>query len=191
MAQAETDRVQKGLNNWWIFNLLGLLLIALGIWAFRHPEATFLTLVTLFSMMIILSGIGRAIFSIVNKSSLESWGWQLASGFLDILIGLLLITYPGITFIILCIILGLWISFRGTYMISFALELRKYNLLEWKYVIGGGVFVLICGLLILFNPALGLLTAVFWIGMSLILAGIVNILISMGLRKIKRQLKNT
>ncbi len=61
--------------NWWIFALTGLLLIGLGLWAFRNPGEAFLGLTIYFAAIILFNGVGGLIFAITTAPT-----WPAGAG---------------------------------------------------------------------------------------------------------------
>ena len=46
---------------------------------------------------LLLTGIALIIAAIADRNDIENWGWRLAEGILDALIGIILLANPGIT----------------------------------------------------------------------------------------------
>lgn len=86
--------VQKTAKNWWLSLILGVLFIFLGIWVLRTPLTSYISLSILFSISIFLSGLFGIIFSISNRTQIDGWGWHLAGGIFDLIVGVLLILHP-------------------------------------------------------------------------------------------------
>ncbi len=87
--------VKQTVKNWWLFAILGILLIIGGIYVITVPVESYVTLSIFFSVMIFVNGIFDVVFSISNSKIINGWGWYLAGGILEILLGIVLMNYPG------------------------------------------------------------------------------------------------
>ena len=87
--------VKRTVKNWWLFVVLGIFFIIGGIWVMTTPLETYITLAIIFSVMIFVNGIFDVVFSISNSKIINGWGWYLAGGILEILLGIVLMNYPG------------------------------------------------------------------------------------------------
>jgi uncharacterized membrane protein HdeD (DUF308 family) len=164
--------------------LFGLFFIAIGIWVFRTPLASYLTLAMLFSISFIVSGLSEIVFSISNKDELENWGWTLTSGILTLLMGGLLIMNPGVSVVTLPFYVGFVILFRSIGAISFSLDLKSYGVLDWGYLMGIGLLGVLFAFILLWNPLFGGMSVVIWTGLAFIIAGVYSCYFSLKLKKL-------
>ena len=81
-------------KNWWMSLLLGLLYIAVALCLLFAPVSSYVALSVIFSISILVSGILEIFFAVGNKKIINSWGWYLAGGIIDLLIGIYLVFYP-------------------------------------------------------------------------------------------------
>ena len=75
-------------KNWWMSLLLGLLYIAVALCLLFAPVSSYVALSVIFSISILVSGILEIFFAVGNKKIINSWGWYLAGGIIDLLIGI-------------------------------------------------------------------------------------------------------
>ncbi|MDX1314588.1 MAG: DUF308 domain-containing protein, partial [Eudoraea sp.] len=85
------QNVEKIIKYWWVGLILGVLFIFLGIWVFKTPIESFVALSVFFALTYLISGVGRIFFSLSNRKEMEGWGWLLAGGLLEALLGLALL----------------------------------------------------------------------------------------------------
>ena len=71
---------------WWLMLIIGILSIACGIWVFRNPVESYFALAVYFSIMFIMYGIGEIVNAFAGRH-FRNWGWGLAIGILDLIIG--------------------------------------------------------------------------------------------------------
>lgn len=165
--------------------MAGILLIGLGVWVISSPLESYISLSLAFAIIIFGTGIFEIIFSIRNHKSIERWGWILAGGIFDVLIGAYLLYYPAITMGVLPLIVGFWIAFRGVMAIGNAFEIRSYGFTDWGWLLFTGIIITLIGLIILVNPAWGVINIIIWTGLAFIFAGTFRIYISLKFRKLK------
>ncbi|WP_448104498.1 HdeD family acid-resistance protein [Pedobacter panaciterrae] len=171
---------------WWLMSLAGALLIGLGLWVLASPVASYLSLSILFAIGMVLTGIFEVLFSTTNAASLKGWGWILAGGMIDFLLGIYLLSYPLMTMIIMPMIIGIWMLFRGFMAIGSSIELKDSGMLDWGWMLATGILIVVCALMILGNPLFGIINIVIWTAISLIVGGIFRIYLSFKLRKLQK-----
>ncbi len=177
-------RIKNAIKYWYFPLLLGLLFIGIGIWVFKTPLESYLTLAKLFSISFILYGLGEIIFSISNKDELENWGWMLSSGIFTLLVGILLVMNPAISVITLPFYVGFVILFRSIGAISFSLDLKSYGVLDWGNLMAIGILGVLFAFILIWNPLFGGLSVVVWTALAFIIAGVYSIYFSFKLKKL-------
>jgi uncharacterized membrane protein HdeD (DUF308 family) len=131
---------------------------------------------------LLLTGIVISIMALAGKKEMDNWGWKLAEGLLDILFGFILIANPEITAVIIPFLIGFWAIFYGILFIAGAFSTEKFN---WALLIGG-VLTVIFGNIILFNPIIFGITISIWIGITLLVTGIANIVLAFDIKSLKK-----
>lgn len=76
---------------WWALIVVGLLMISCGLWLWSQPTLGYEVLSMLLGWMLILFGVVQLIVSNNVKRKVRGWGWWLAGGVIDILIGFILV----------------------------------------------------------------------------------------------------
>jgi uncharacterized membrane protein HdeD (DUF308 family) len=76
------------------------------------------TLVIVISVFWILGGLVQAIGSIVDRG--PGWGWLLFSGLVSVAAGLLVITWPEATLLVVAVTAGIWMIVLGVVRIAAA-----------------------------------------------------------------------
>jgi uncharacterized membrane protein HdeD (DUF308 family) len=186
MTQVPLKSIRDSINYWWLFLLTGILLLIVGLWVFASPAASYLSLSFIFSMGILFTGIFEIAFALSNRKTMHSWGWTLASGVLDLVIGFYLLSYPGITMTVLPFILGFWLLFRGFSAVGSAFDMKSMGDKNWGWSLFLGVAIVFFGVMVLAIPAFGVVNIIIWTGSAFVLAGIFRIYLALKLRKIKR-----
>ena len=177
--------IKEAVKYWWLLLLTGLILVAVGIWVFASPATAYLSLSILFGASILTVGFLETVFAISAHKSLEGWGWTLASGLLDIVIGSYLLLYPAVTMAILPFVLGFWLLFRGFSAIGFSFDMKSYGDLNWGWFLLFAIGIIFLAVMILAVPAFGVANMIAWTGLSFIFAGVFRIILAFRLKKWK------
>lgn len=177
------------IKNWWWFIIKGLLLIITGIAIFSRPLEGYVGLSVLFSMVILGSGFAQIFFAYSNRDALKGWGWTLASGILDLVIGIFLLTYPLVTMATLPYILGFWLIFRSVYLIGASFDLKSLGVPDWGWLLFGGIVSTVLGWLVLYYPGAGVVSIIYVSGSAFLVAGIFNLYLSAKLKSVNKAFK--
>ncbi|GGZ74835.1 HdeD family acid-resistance protein [Algibacter mikhailovii] len=173
------------IKHWWLFLLSGILLILGSVYVFSAPQESYLSLAWVFSILVFANGISNVIFSIANRKELKGWGWYLTGGIFEILIGIILLSYPAISIILLPVFIGFWLLFRGINIIGNAFELKNIGVLDWGWFLLFGVTLAVVASSMILLPIIGHITVIILTAFGLFILGIANIILSFKLKKVK------
>jgi len=182
--------VKDTIKHWYLPLILGILFIIVGVWAIITPASTYLSLAILFSVTFFVAGILEIIYSISYRKQLDGWGWSLASGILNFIVGLLLIVYPQISIITLPLFVGFVVLYHSIMAIAWSIELKNYKVSDWGWLLFTGILGAIFSFILMWNPFFAGLTVAVFTGMALITIGIFHIHFSIELKKLKKTFKN-
>jgi uncharacterized membrane protein HdeD (DUF308 family) len=185
------ESIKDTIKHWYLPLILGILFIIVGILAIKTPEATYLSLAILFSLTFLFVGILEIVFSISHRKQLDGWGWSLASGILSSIIGVLLIIYPQVSIITLPLFVGFVVLFHSIMSIAWSIELKKYKVSNWGWLLFAGILGVIFSFLLMLNPVFAGLTVAILTGIALITIGIFHIQFSIELKKLKKTFNNS
>lgn len=159
--------------------------IAFGLYVFTVPVETYESLVLLFSLSFLISGILDIWFSVENRDELEGWGWYLASGIFSLLIGILLFAKPLAAAAVLPIFVGFVLLFRSFQVLGFAFELKNYGVMNWGNLAILSVLGIVFSIALLANPIFTGISLVVFTALTFIFVGISAIVLSFQLKKLK------
>ena len=171
-------------ENWWLLLMRGLIAVAFGILAIVWPGLTLLSLTYLFAIYAFMDGIfalGAAIFG--HSGVMQRW-WLALVGVIGILSGLVAFAMPGITALLLLMLIASWAIVIGLFEIVGAIQLRKEIEGEWWLIIGG-LLSIACGMILFARPGSGALAFIWVIGFYAIFAGGSLIGLAFRLKKLK------
>ena len=177
--------VKDTIKHWYLLLILGIIFIFIGIWALLTPAATYLSLALLFSAAFFVTGILEIISSITYREQLNGWGWSLAAGILNSILGLILILKPEISVIALQLFVGFVVLYRSMMGIAWSIELKKLKMSDWGWLLFISILGVIFSFILLWNPLFAGLTVTVFTGITLIIIGTFHIYLSFVLKKLK------
>lgn len=153
--------------------LAGILCIALGIAVFVFPLQSYVTLSILAGILMLLVGAAQLIIASTSGNYLAMRGYMLVGGVIDLILGLLLCVYPGVTMALLPVMLGIWMMYHSFMMIAFGGDLETFRVKGSGWTILGGVLLLALSFVVLVNPfSAGIAAVIVLSGVGLIVFGI-------------------
>lgn len=171
---------------WWLPLVIGIALIAFGIFTFTQPEGTYKSLAKIFSIGIVFLGVAEIYFAIANRESLQGWGWYLTGGIIFLLMGGALLVNPQVSEIVLPIFFAFMILFRSIQGLGISFELKSYGILDWGNLAIFSVLGILFSFVLLINPLFDAAFLVVLTGLAFIFAGIIGVVIAIYLHKVKR-----
>jgi uncharacterized membrane protein HdeD (DUF308 family) len=168
-------------SSWWAMALRGLAAILFGILAFVWPRMTLTVLVFLWGAYALLDGVVAIAAGIKSHGEFKRWWVLLVEGILSVLAGVVAFIMPGITALVLLILIGAWAIVTGVFEIAAAIQMRKYITGEWMLALAGVASILF-GVALLINPAVGALAVVWLIGAYSILFGVLMVALGFKLK---------
>ena len=182
-----TKGAARAIKHWWLLAVAGILCIVLGVVVFAFPLQSYVTLAILFGVLLLVVGAAKLISASTSANFFMMRGYVIVSGVLDLLIGIFLCVYPGVTLVALPIMMGFWMMYNSFVLIGFSGDFDTFGIPGSGWVIGGGILLLILSILVLVNPfGAGIATVVVLAGIGLIVFGILLISLSMKLKEIHR-----
>ena len=174
-------------SRWWLFLIRGIAAIIFGVLAFGYPGLTLVVLVTVFGIYAIVVG-AFAIWTAIAGGMDSRHRWMLAlEGLLGIVFGLVVWNYPLMSTVAFVYFFAAWVILTGIAQILFGIEMRDVIKDEWLYILSGVVSI-VFGILVLRNPGAGALAAAWIIGFYAVLAGVLQIGLSLRLRGMHQKL---
>lgn len=180
------DELGRPIKNWWMSLILGLLYVGVALCLMFSPVGSYIALSIVFSISMLVSGLLEISFAIGNKKHVSSWGWYLAGGIIDLILGLYLVVYPMVSMEVIPFIIAFWLMFRGFSATGYAMDLRRYGTREWWWYMAFGVLAILCALLILWQPAVGALYAVYMISFTFLIIGLFRVMLSFELKTLHK-----
>lgn len=184
------DRLDFQVKNAWTSLLLGILYVIAALFLLMAPLSSYVALSAIFSISILISGILEILFALSNKGNVSSWGWYLAGGIIDLIIGIYLVIYPLVSMEIIPFIVAFWLMFRGFTLCGYSTDLKRYGTRDWGWYLAIGILTILCSVIILWQPGFGAIYLLYMLAFGFLMLGLFRIVFSFELRRLhKRQLK--
>jgi uncharacterized membrane protein HdeD (DUF308 family) len=178
--------MKENFKYWWLVLIKGIILIVLALFVFRHPVGALVGLTLYIGITLLFTGIFLIIAALSLRKSEEDWGWRLAEGILDVLFAFILLSNPGVTAAVFPFVVGFWVIFSGILIFVGSFKAKREGAENWWMGLIGGILTVILGYLITSNLVVGAIAITFWIGLGLLIFGILNISLSLRMRKISK-----
>jgi len=138
-------------KNWWVIMINGLLAILFGALALFATETLMLSISIYFGLLILIGGVLLLFGAWDQQRKKKNFSLMLTEGLISVLLGILIMIFPGETLKIFYIFIGIWALLLGLFKIYLAIVLRK--MVEFRYLmILGGMLLFGIGLLLLLDP---------------------------------------
>lgn len=158
-------------NHWWVLTVRGIAAILFGLAAVFWPGLTLVTLVYLFSALILVYGIVDIVEGLLNVGR-EGIGWilTLVLGFLQVGVGVYLLRHTTLAFATLVLLIGLILVVRGVFEVVMAFFGDESATGRMLLIIGGVVSGL-AGIVVLRQPAAAGVAFVWVLGVFALITG--------------------
>lgn len=179
--------IKNSVKYWYLVLVVGIISIGVGLWVMIFPRESITVTALVFVLTFLITGLFETIFAIANRNAMTNWGWELALGILNLIIGVLLLLNPAISVLTLAFYVGFVILFHSLAAIIIAFDLKRYLILQWGNLLAMGIIGFILAVLLLVNPSLTTMVVVIFLGLALIIGGTMSIYFSLKLKKIKER----
>jgi uncharacterized membrane protein HdeD (DUF308 family) len=168
--------MQHLINNFrTMFVFRGIAAILFGVLTLVWPGLSLAVLVLLFGIFAVISGVS-AIAAALRSREEQHWGVLLFEGILGVLAGAVALAWPGITALAFLFLIAGWALLTGILELvaplSFPMSFGR-SLLS----VISGIVSIVFGILIAAQPAAGLLTVAWLIGVYAIIVGIMHLVV--------------
>ena len=159
--------------------------MAAGIAVFAFPLESYVTISILFGVIMLVTGAAKLIAASTSSNFFMMRGYVVVGGVLDLLLGLFLCIYPGVTLVFLPIMMGLWMLYNSFIMLGFSGDFDTFGIPGSGWMTGGAILLLVLSILVLVNPlGAGIATVIVLAGTGLIVLGVLLCALSMKLKDV-------
>lgn len=180
-------RAGRMIRHWWLMLLVGILVIIAGILVFVFPAQSYFALGVLFGILMLLSGAAQLVIAGTSGNYLVMRSYVVIGGVVDLLLGLFLCIYPGVTMVVLPVFLGIWMLYHSFIIIAFGGDMDTFRIPDGGLVVIGGILLLLLSIMVLINPlGTGVETVLLLTGIGIIIFGALLCVLSMKMRDMHR-----
>ncbi len=108
----------------WFMAILGILSVIVGILFLRHTDETLTTLAFLIGLFWVVGGLIEFFTAYSDRTSEARW-FRVMMGLLAVAAGILTLVWPGITLVVLAVVIGVWLALYGILEIVLSFQLRR------------------------------------------------------------------
>lgn len=156
----------------WISILESLIFAILGIVLICKPTETMKAITWILGTIFIVIGVYKIINYFISKGSNDFYNFELIYGLTAIVIGIVTIAYMNIIGSVFKIIIGVWIIYTSFVRINTAIQIKKIGSNIWIWSLVLAIIMLICGLYIVINPEIIIVS----IGTIMIIYSVIDII---------------
>lgn len=172
-------------SSWWALLLRGIAAVLFGVLAFVWPGITLTVLVLLWGAYAFVDGAFAIAAGIRSHGENRRWWVLLLEGILGVAAGIVAFAVPGITALVLLMLIAAWAIVTGVFEIVAAIQMRKYIKGEWLLILAGIASILF-GVLLFINPSAGALAVIWLIAAYALVFGAILIALSLRLHGMVR-----
>lgn len=174
MANPFKNSIENIYNRMIIYSLItAILSIVVGLVLIFLPTVSNKIVGIIVGIIILIFGI-NSVYKYFHRDGAKIYSLNLVFGILYSILGVVIILYPYsvIDFVTVC--LGLFIIINGATKINYGIWLKRGNEDSWLITLVTGIFLVILGIMVVFNP-FSALTLTQLSGAFLMIVGILNL----------------
>jgi len=179
--------MEKMASHWWVLLIRGIAALIFGLMTIAWPGVSLAILIVFFGAYSLVDGI-FATGAAFSKSGGVRWGFLL-EGIVGILIGLITFFLPGMTAVMLLVMIAVWAILTGILEIVAGFSLKQSIANEWLLVLGG-ILSIIFGGFLLMRPFAGAVAVALIIGVYAVVFGAVLVGLAFELKGLQHGIKH-
>lgn len=172
-----TDAVREVARVWWVVLVVGLVFTGFGVVMLFDVAAGATTIAIIVGAFLIFDGLVEMISGGRRGGSRV---WAVVLGILLVIGGIVVVAWPGVTFLVIAVIWGITLLVGGIARVVSAAMLRGYG---WGWLVVLGIIETIVGIVMLAWPDVTAYVILLLIGIYSIVAGILQIVLAFELRR--------
>ena len=163
--------------------ILGVLLVALGIWCMLTPVKTYSALAWLIGLAMIVDGVSSiAVWFQLRQQDMDNV-WTLVAAIISVILGIILTISLAAQIVVdflIVVLAAIWLIAMGAMRIAAGMRLRAIHVKggvedigkRWWLAVVMGVLVMLVGILSLFDPIVLMLGIGMFMGGCIVVAGV-------------------
>ena len=168
---------------WWVLLVTGILWLILGLFVLQAHYNSALAIGYLVGFWLIFAGVAE----FIEVGVAVTWRWlHAALGVLFIVGGILALTSPFQTFMVLAALIGIFLVIKGVFDFAIALAVRHVADLWWMTLIAG-IIEIALGVWAMGYSGRSAALVILWVGIGAIIRGIAEIVSAFEVRKVHEE----
>lgn len=167
--------------------VFSIVLFLLGVFLLVQPETTLNVVSYTIGTFLIIWGIIPVLTFLSNKDNNKYLEVSFIIGVFALIIGIVIMLNPKLIVSIIPFVIGVWMVINGITKLSYSLSLNKENDARNSIILS--ILILVCGIILVFNPFSGAVVLTQVIGISVIMYALIDLADCFTLRKIIKQTK--
>lgn len=168
--------------------VFSIILCLIGIFLLSKPEVTLHAISYVIGIILIVWGIIPIITFITNKEKESYLEFSFICGVFSCLFGIIIMINPNIIGSIIPFLVGTWMIINGIIKLSYSITLNKESNATISIMIS--IIILICGLLLIFNPFGGAIVLTKLIGIFTIIYSLLDLIECFTLKRTVKKFNN-
>jgi uncharacterized membrane protein HdeD (DUF308 family) len=158
------------IGNWWALALRGVVAILFALIAFIKPGITAEVVVLFFGAYALLDGIFALVAGLRAAQRHGRSAALLVEGIFNIIIGIIVFLLPGPALVALVYLIALWAIVSGVALVAGGIALVRLS--GELLLVVSGLLSIVLGVILLVQPAVGVIALAWWLGAYALLFGI-------------------
>jgi uncharacterized membrane protein HdeD (DUF308 family) len=184
LSASERQELTQLAKAWWMPVVVGVLLLLYSFTVLSFSIRTVWAISIGLGVGLLVSGIG----GLFTWRAATSWRWlALAAAIIDLVLAVVVFTWPGATFLVLARLVGWVLLLRGIIDILQSFEARRLGESGWWMLIVVGAFNIGVAFWATRYPGRSIVLLVLWVGISLLTRALVLIVAGFALRSAGKQ----
>lgn len=171
-------------HHWWAILLRGIIAIVFALIVFSYSGMALAILIFVLGLYLVIDGVFLMIASVKSMVEHKHWWVQLIQGILAIIVGILVLSWPGMTALIILYLVAIWAIVSGVFELGLSMAASWESAM--KYLAGTlGIVSLILGIVMFAFPLKSMVVIIWLIGIYALVVGIMLVIFSFQLKKLK------
>lgn len=138
--------------------LISIIFAILGIVLIKNPDETVKFISYILGITFMMVGLYKIIIYLRSKDKFDFYNYDMTFGIIAMILGVVTIVYSKQIGALFRILIGLWIVYSSIIRIDLAYKLKLANLNVWIYSLILAIAMLLCGMFIIFNSGVIIMT---------------------------------
>ena len=168
--------------------IFSVVLILVGLFLLIKPETTLHAISYFIGIALIIWGLIPIIGFFSNKENKNYLEFSFILGVFALIFGIIIMINPYIIGSIIPLLIGIWMVINGVTKLYYSLTINKVSSATISIIIS--LVILVCGLILIFNPFKGAILLTKVIGISVIIYSILDLIECYTLKKTVKEFTN-